>query len=248
MDSIRRENVICKAAGVALLVQFFAAASVLAAAETPSPALLVLNKEDNTLAIVDPATGKVAGLVPTGESPHEVTVSSDGKFAFVGNYGAQTPGKTISVIDLAAQKEVRRVDLGPLRRPHGVFFADGKLYFTAQVNKVIGRYAPESNLMDWLLGTGQDTTHMVMVAKTETESSHRISDPIASRLWNAPRDPSNGKRPLFLLAKGRRASICLRMKKSSGRQIRAMVVFPSSISQRRKSCKRLTFTRSARTG
>ncbi|HLJ16281.1 MAG TPA: cytochrome D1 domain-containing protein [Bryobacteraceae bacterium] len=165
MNSIRRENLICKAAGVALLVQFFAAASVLAAAETPSPALLVLNKEDNTLAIVDPATGKVAGLVPTGESPHEVTVSSDGKFAFVGNYGAQTPGKTISVIDLAAQKEVRRVDLGPLRRPHGVFFADGKLYFTAQVNKVIGRYAPESNLIDWLLGTGQDTTHMVMVAK-----------------------------------------------------------------------------------
>src|SRR5439155_20994664 len=48
------------------------------AAETPSPALLVLNKEENTLAIVDPATKMVVGRVPTGEAPHEVTVSADG--------------------------------------------------------------------------------------------------------------------------------------------------------------------------
>src|SRR3984885_15122564 len=93
------------------------------AAETPSPALLVLNKADQALAIVDPASGKVIARVSVGEGPHEVTVSTDGKFAFVGNYGQQTPGNTISVIDLASQKELRRVDLGPLQRPHGMFFA-----------------------------------------------------------------------------------------------------------------------------
>src|SRR5437667_10467278 len=99
------------------------AASV-AAAQTPSAALIVLNKEEATLVIVDPGSRKVVGRVPTGEGPHEVTVSSDGKLAFVGNYGTgQAPGRTISVIDLAAQKELRRVDHGPLRRPHGVFGA-----------------------------------------------------------------------------------------------------------------------------
>src|SRR5947208_11732982 len=108
--------------------------AVLAIAQTPSIALLVLNKEDATLAIVDPA-GHVVARVPTGEGPHEVAVSTDGRFAFVGNYGKQTPGSTISVIDLVAQKELRRVDLGPLRRPHGIAFADGKVYFTAEVNK-----------------------------------------------------------------------------------------------------------------
>ena len=140
------------------------AAGVLAAAvnaQTPSPALLVLNKE-GSLAIVDPATRKVVGQVPTGESPHEVVVSTDGKLAFASNYGSTTPGNSISVIDLAARKE-RRLDLGALRRPHGLWFADGKLYFTAEANKLIGRYDPAQNQIDWLLGTGQNTTHMVMV-------------------------------------------------------------------------------------
>jgi len=141
------------------------AAVNLPAAETPNPALLVLNKEDATLAIVDPRDGKVVGRVPTGEAPHEVAASDDGKLAFVANYGARNPGNTISVIDLAAQKELRRVDLGPLRRPHGIIFADGKVYFTAEVNKLIARYDPVSNKIDWLLGTGQNGTHMVLLSK-----------------------------------------------------------------------------------
>src|SRR5260221_5367179 len=90
------------------------------------PRLVVLNKEDATLVTVDPATGKILGVVPTGEGPHEVTVSDDGTRAFVGNYGgAQGPGTTISVIDLASMKELRRVDTKPLLRPHGVFFRGG---------------------------------------------------------------------------------------------------------------------------
>ena len=147
------------------LILFIAAAAALTAAETPSPALLVLNKEEATLSIVDPSTLKVVGHASTGEGPHEVAASTDGKLAFVGNYGSKTPGSTISVIDLIGQKEIRRVDLGSLRRPHGMFFADGKVYFTAEVNKIIGRYDPAANLVDWLLGTGQNTTHMVMINK-----------------------------------------------------------------------------------
>lgn len=131
----------------------------------PSPALIVLNKDDATLVIVDPRDGKIAGKVATGEAPHEVAVSSDGRLAFAGNYGGQTPGHTISVIDLAARKELHRFDVGPLLRPHGMFFADGELYFTAEVNKLIGRYDPAANRIDWLLGTGQNTTHMVMLSQ-----------------------------------------------------------------------------------
>jgi YVTN family beta-propeller protein len=128
-----------------------------------SPALLVLNKE-GSLAIVDPATRKVLGKVPTGEGPHEVVVSGDGKLAFASNYGSSNPGNSISVIDLAARKELRRLDLGALRRPHGLDFSEGKLYFTAESNKLIGRYDPAANQIDWLLGTGQNSTHMILVA------------------------------------------------------------------------------------
>jgi YVTN family beta-propeller protein len=142
---------------------FLLAAAALAAAQVPSPALLVLNKE-GSLAIVDPASRKVLGTVRTGDTPHEVVASTDGHLAFASNYGGSMPGSTISVIDLAARKEIHRVDLGPLRRPHGLAFAGGKLYFTAEVNKLIGRYDPAANQIDWLLGTGQGTTHMIMVA------------------------------------------------------------------------------------
>ncbi len=139
---------------------FFVVAATLAAADLPSPALLALNKE-GTLAIVNPATKQVIAKVRVGESPHETAATPDGKLAFVSNYGSATPGSTISVIDLATQKEIHRVDLGPLRRPHGLAVFDGKLYFTCEINKIIGRYDPATNQVDWMLGTGQDQTHMI---------------------------------------------------------------------------------------
>lgn len=140
------------------------AAVCLSAAQTPSTALLVLDKE-GMLAIVDPATGAVVAKVRTGDGPHEVAASSDGRLAFVSNYGSgAAPGRTLSVIDLAEQKEVHRVDLGPLSRPHGLDFAGGKLYFTCEANKALGRYDPATNRVDWILGTGQNTTHMVRLS------------------------------------------------------------------------------------
>jgi YVTN family beta-propeller protein len=132
------------------------------AAETPSPALLVVNKADRQLAIVDPASGNVIARVGVGDGPHEVTVSTDGHFAYVSNYGSATPGNTISVIDLPVQAELLRVDLGSLRRPHGLFLVDGKLFFTAELNRLIARYDPVSQKVDWMYGTGQVTTHMVI--------------------------------------------------------------------------------------
>jgi len=101
--------------------------------------------------------------VPTGDGPHEVVVSDDGAFAFVANYGGQTPGNTISVIDLATRKAVRRVDVSPLVRPHGLAFAAGKLYFTAEQNRLFARYDPAADRVDWMLGTGQTGTHMIYV-------------------------------------------------------------------------------------
>jgi YVTN family beta-propeller protein len=138
-------------------------------AELPNPALIVLVKGANELAIVDPATMKIVARIPTGEAPHEVTLSADGKTAFVGNYGARTPGNSISVVDLVAQKEIRRVDLGALRRPHGMVQSGGKIYFTAEVNRLIGRYDPQTNAVDWLMGTGQTGTHMLVLTKDESK-------------------------------------------------------------------------------
>src|SRR5438105_1802526 len=118
-----------------------ASLGLLSAAQTPSPALLVLNKQEGTLAIVDPTTLKTVVKIPTGENPHEVAVSADGRFAFTSNYGRNNTGHTVSVVDLIAQKE-RRVDLGTLDGIHGIASFDGKVIFAAEGPRVIGRYDP----------------------------------------------------------------------------------------------------------
>src|SRR6266478_5757002 len=148
------------------LASLFLLAAGLASAQTPSPALLVLEKGDNTLAIVDPATLKVIGRVPAGTDPHEVEASPDGKLAYISNYGGSDSSlHTISVVDITTQRALSPIDLGALRSPHGLAFAGGKLYFTAETNKVVGRYDPATKAFDWLMGTGQDRTHMVVVSR-----------------------------------------------------------------------------------
>jgi YVTN family beta-propeller protein len=140
--------------------------------ETPSPALLVLNKghrgstKPSELAIVDPGSGRVVARVPTGIESHEVAVTPDGKLAVVTNTGPYSdPGHTLSVIDLTAQKEIRRVDLGALPNPHGLVWRDGKFYFTAEGAKLIARYDPAKDAIDWMMGIGQDSIHMLVFSK-----------------------------------------------------------------------------------
>ncbi len=134
--------------------------------EAESPALLLLEKDDRRLAIVDPGTLKILGRVDAGDDPHEVVASDDGKFAYISNYGAfGTPRRTLSVVDLAGRKALPAVDLGALTAPHGLEFVGGKVYFTAEGSKAIGRYDPSGGKVDWVLGIGQNRTHMLVVAK-----------------------------------------------------------------------------------
>jgi YVTN family beta-propeller protein len=137
-------------------------ANVAAAQTTPAARLLVLLRNASALAIVDPASGKVLGRVPVGRDPHEVAVTPDGSMAFVAS-----PSEGISVIDVPAMKELRRVDTGTFSAPHDVLFAGGKLYFTAEGYKTIGRYDPAANKLEWMLGIGQDGTHMMVLARDQ---------------------------------------------------------------------------------
>ena len=111
---------------------------------TGSARLLVLNKEDANAGDCRSRDRQRAGHAsPVGQGPHELVTSTDGKLAFASNYGTgPAPGHTISMIDIAAQKELRRIDVSPLSRPHGLAFLNGKLYFTAEADKKVARYDP----------------------------------------------------------------------------------------------------------
>lgn len=148
--------------GWTLLLGGALATSALAAGSTPARALLALSKRDRTLAIVDPVSLKIVAKIPVGPDPHEVIADADGKLAYVSDYGGGAY-HTISVVDLVAQKALPPIDLGPLGGPHGLAFAGGKVWFTAEGAKVIGSYDPVAKKVDWILGTGQDRTHMIYV-------------------------------------------------------------------------------------
>ena len=135
---------------------------------TPKRTLLALSKGDHTLAIVDPVTLKVIARVPVGPDPHEVVASYDGKTAYVSNtYGGSNE---INVIDLVTHKALPNINTSPLTSPHGLAFAAGKLWFSAEGAKAVGRFDPGSGKLDWSMGTGQERTHMLYV----TQDANRV--------------------------------------------------------------------------
>ncbi len=173
----------------AILLLLFPLIACSQVTQTDKPLLLVLNKNEASLTVFDADTLKVLGNVGVGDSPHEVVVSQDGKTAFVANYGAQTPGSSLSVVDLKALKETRRVDLSPLMRPHGIQEIGGKIYFTAETNRAIARYDPAANKVDWIMGTGQNASHMIAGSSDEKRfyTTNIASDSITMfELQNVP--------------------------------------------------------------
>lgn len=152
----------CRALFVVASLLLGACAAVGAQERKPAE-LLVLNKSDNTLAIVDSVTLKVVGKAPTGIGPHEVTVSADGKTAYVANYGdRETIGDSLSIIDIAARKEIKRLALGDLKRPHGIAEKNGVIYFTSEIKKCVARYDPTLGKVDWTAPIDQNLTHMLV--------------------------------------------------------------------------------------
>jgi len=155
-----------RAREIALLTVVSIAAATIHAQPRAQGRLLVLSKGDQTLSVIDPVTLQIVGKVPSGPDPHEVAASADGRTAYMSNYGAGRGGfNTLTVGDLVAFKPLPPIDLGPLCGPHGMTTAGGKVYFTAEVAKALGRVDPATNKVDWVLGTGQDISHMVVVSK-----------------------------------------------------------------------------------
>ncbi|MBV8436888.1 MAG: YncE family protein [Silvibacterium sp.] len=153
---------------IAVLLSFALGAYSVHAQATPQQSLLALSKHDHTLSIVDLVTLQVIARAPVGPDPHEVIASSDGRTAYVSIYGG---GRyhALSVIDLIGQKALPDIDTGALNGPHGLVFVGGKLWFTAEGAKVVARYDPATAKIDWVMGTGQNRTHMIYVTRDEKQ-------------------------------------------------------------------------------
>ena len=146
----------------------------LQAAETARGWLLVANKGDHTLAIVDPVAGNTVAVVPEdGVTGHEVVASPDGRRAFVPIYGnagvghAGTDGSLIRVIDLAKHEVVGTVDLGKGMRPHCAVMGpkNGLLYVTTEIENCITVIDPASLKIVATVPTGQAESHMLAITR-----------------------------------------------------------------------------------
>lgn len=136
--------------------------------------LLVANKGDHTLGIVDPEAGRQLATVPEeGITGHEVSASHDGRFAYVPIYGNSgvgkpgTDGRNLVVIDIAARKLVGNVDFGHGVRPHCAVIGpkDGLLYVTTELDKTVTIIDPRTLKIVATIPTGQPESHMLAITR-----------------------------------------------------------------------------------
>ena len=135
--------------------------------------LLVANKGEHTLGVIDPNAGRQVATIPEGGiTGHEVAASPDGRRAFVPIYGDSgvglpgTDGSKIDVIDLESRKVTHTIDFGRGVRPHCPVFGpkDGLLYVTTELDKSVSIIDPRALKIVGKVPTGQPESHMLAIS------------------------------------------------------------------------------------
>ena len=130
----------------------------------PTGTLVVSNMNDHTATVLDAATGRVHATLTTGEGPHEVAISRDGRLAVVSNYGVRgKPGSTLTVIDVASAAVARTLRLAGFVRPHGMAFLPGDtlVAVTSEVGQAVLLVDVRDGRVADTLGTRARVSHMV---------------------------------------------------------------------------------------
>jgi len=136
--------------------------------------LLVANKGNQTLGIIDPEAGREVAEIPEGGiTGHEVAASPEGQTAYVPIYGNSgvgrpgTDGRTMAVIDLASRRVVKTLDFDKPLRPHCAVFGpeNGLLYVTTELANSITVIDPKSLRIVSSIPTGQRESHMLAITR-----------------------------------------------------------------------------------
>jgi YVTN family beta-propeller protein len=142
-------------------------------ADSSQSVLLVANKAEHTLGLVDPdASKQFAVIEENGITGHEVMASPDGRTAYVPIYGNSgvgkpgTDGQNMMVVDIATRKITGNVDFGHGVRPHCAVFGpkDGLLYVTTEIDKAIAVIDPHTLKIVGSIPTGQPESHMFAIS------------------------------------------------------------------------------------
>lgn len=104
-------------------------------AAVPAGSLLFSgNQDSSSVSVLDARFGRIAGVIPVPDGPHELAVSPNGRWVVATLPGDamswQPPWRTarrIAVIDAASATLARTIDLAPHASPHGVVFVDNRI-------------------------------------------------------------------------------------------------------------------------
>ena len=164
---------------LSLFLMFWLASGFLSmiAAEAAKPAkgwLLVANKGDKTVGIIDPLAGRqIAAIAEDGDTCHELVASPDGKRVFApifGNSGVGRPGTDgsfIRVMDLARREIIGTIDFGKGVRPHCVRIGpkDGLVYVTTELLNAVSVIDPATLKIVGSIPTSQAESHMLVITR-----------------------------------------------------------------------------------
>jgi len=123
-------------------------------------AVLVADKTDDVVFVVDAQTYAVEDTVAVGRGPHEVAAHPALGRAYVANYEGEG---TLSILDLDTRTEVERVDLSPYSRPHGItVHPNGEsVYVTVEASQAVIEVDAETGEVQRALKTQQEGSHML---------------------------------------------------------------------------------------
>jgi DNA-binding beta-propeller fold protein YncE len=133
-------------------------------AQLPAGTLVVTNKTPATATIIDVASNRILATLPTGQGPHEVAISRDGRTAVVTDYGGSgAGGASLTVIDVPARRVARTIELGQYRRPHGVAFlpGDSLVAVTSEQSRNVVIVHPASGQIRRAISTDANGSHML---------------------------------------------------------------------------------------
>jgi len=149
-------------ASTAVLVSASASALSGQSAQGRTGTLVVLNKEASTATVLDVASGETVATLPTGEGPHELAMTGDGRWAVSTDYAG---GNSLTVFDVAAVRVAGTVDLGAHPRPHGAFFLPGDsiLAVTSEASRSVVLVQPFRGEVLGTIATDAQGSHMVAV-------------------------------------------------------------------------------------
>jgi DNA-binding beta-propeller fold protein YncE len=129
----------------------------------PNGTLWVVNKNADTVSIIDIRASRIVNTLATGKGPHELAMNLEKTRAVVTNY---VGGNSLSVYDIANQKLLRTIDLSHYSMPHGiVFLPDGN------------HVAVSSEGSNTAIIANIETGEITRAIDTEAKGSHMVALP-----------------------------------------------------------------------